>query len=350
MSKEMPLRIVRSSAPLRMNDIGGWTDTWFSREGKVLNLGLSLKAEVEIQAFKSQREAGERVVIHAVDYGETFAVDPGNPDYTVHPLLQGAVSLIPVPPEYRLVIRVSAQAPGGSSLGTSAAVCVAILGALDAFSPQRHSRDEIVSLAHRVETEKLGLQSGIQDQICAAYGGICFIHMRRFPEAEVQKLALGEALIEELNRRLCLVYLGKAHRSSFIHEEVIASLEKGGSQSEQLARLRDLAEEARTCLLHGNLQKYGEVMIRNNECQRALHPALISRDAEEVIEVAKDHGASGWKVNGAGGEGGSLSILASVEEAQKRAMIKKINSLGRGIRTLPFSLSSMGLTVTILQD
>ncbi len=36
-----PSLVIRATAPLRINDIGGWTDTWFSGEGKVLNMAMS---------------------------------------------------------------------------------------------------------------------------------------------------------------------------------------------------------------------------------------------------------------------------------------------------------------------
>jgi D-glycero-alpha-D-manno-heptose-7-phosphate kinase len=50
-------------------------------------------------------------------------------------------------------------------------------------------------------------------------------------------------------------------------------------------------------------------MIENTEAQERLHPDLVSREARQIIEIAKHHKALGWKVNGAGGEGGSLTIL-----------------------------------------
>jgi D-glycero-alpha-D-manno-heptose-7-phosphate kinase len=43
-------------------------------------------------------------------------------------------------------------------------------------------------------------------------------------------------------------------------------------------------------------------MIGNTEAQARLHPELISRDARRVIEIAKEHEAAGWKVNGTGGK------------------------------------------------
>jgi len=205
--------------------------------------------------------------------------------------------------------------------------------------------DEIVALAHGVETEKLGLQSGIQDQICAAYGGICFIHMYNYPQANVMKLELEEALKQDLNQRLFLIYLGKAHSSSALHEEVIALLERKGSQFKIIQELRDLAERAKDLLLKGDLDSFGKVMIENNECQRSLHSGLISEEADSVIEIAKKYKAIGWKVNGAGGKGGSLTLLAAQEEDLRKNMLRKIKSLKRGIKSIPISLAFSGLKV-----
>ena len=166
---------------------------------------------------------------------------------------------------------------------------MALLGALDLVTPPKHNPDEIASLAHRVETEKLSLQSGIQDQISAANGGVCFIHMYKYPHAHVTKLALDKSLTDELDRRLCLVYLGKAHSSSALHEEVIAFLERKNSRFEMIKKMRNIAVQARDVLLEEDISSFGEVMIANNECQRALHTGLIPQEADSVIELAKKH-------------------------------------------------------------
>jgi D-glycero-alpha-D-manno-heptose-7-phosphate kinase len=341
-----PSRVIRATAALRINDIGGWTDTWFSGEGKVLNLAISPPVEVEIRAFPNKRNRKKRVLVKALDYGDSFWMNPEEPDYIIHPYLQGAINSLRIPKGYELDVSVSARVPASSSVGTSASVCVALIGAIAALSPQTRSTDEIVSLAHRVEIEKLGLQSGIQDQICAAYGGVCFIHMLSYPEAKVTRLFLPMRLRDELNQRLSLIFLGKAHRSSDIHEDVISTLEKGGPQFKEIIKMRDLAEKARDYLNKGDLNGYGKMMVQNNECQRALHPGLVSEEANSVIEIAKNYNATGWKVNGAGGKGGSLTILGSRTLHDREAMLREIDALGKGIQSLRFSLSPSGLTVT----
>lgn len=343
--KKRFLKIIHAKAPLRINDIGGWTDTWFAKQGKVLNLAVSPGVEVQISVYENKEKKEERVSIFAENYGERFTFNPDFPSRQEHPLLQFAVASVPFAKEMELEINLFSPVPAGISTGTSASVCVALLGALLHLTGKEYSPPEVASLAHRVETEKLGEQSGIQDQISAACGGICFIDMYEYPHSRIQKLSIHMDTRNELERRICLIYLGKPHRSSSIHERVIALLEKGESRFDHLERLRALAIQAKEVLEKGDLESYGEVMILNNETQRSLCKELISREADEVIELAKHYGAAGWKVNGAGGEGGSLTILAASDDGLRRAMLREIEKLEKGIRPLPVALSPSGLEV-----
>lgn len=334
-------RIIHARAPLRVNDIGGWTDTWFARRGRVLNLAAGPPVEVQLAACRRGR-AGATVLIHAENYGETFRVDPARPSPAVHPLLQMAVQTLPPPPGWQVEVRLHSPVPAGISTGTSASVSVALLGALDALRGGRLGPAALAALAHRVETEKLGRQSGIQDQLCAAYGGICCIDVKDYPRARVERLRPRADLLRELERRLCLVYLGRPHDSSDIHESVIARLEGAGGRSRALERLSGLAVRGRRALLDGDLEAYGSVMSENNEAQRALHPALVSDRADRVIAIVRKYGASGWKVNGAGGKGGSLTVLAAADDGLRRRMIAAVLELGGGVRPLPLVLSPAG--------
>src|SRR5829696_5036650 len=92
----------------------------------------------------------------------------------------------------------------------------------------RASPREIAYLAHSVETEALGRQSGIQDQLCAAHGGVKYIEIDNYPHARVSRVAAPDEVLWELERRLSLVYLGKSHCSSDVHEKVIRELSDSG--------------------------------------------------------------------------------------------------------------------------
>jgi D-glycero-alpha-D-manno-heptose-7-phosphate kinase len=341
----VPLRRIHAAAPLRINDLGGWTDTWFAPEGRVLNFAVRPAVEVQIDARPGSRRSGRRIIVRAESFGDVFAMDPARPAMDVHPLLQHTIASLPVPAGLALDIRIASPVPPGISTGTSASVCVALLGALDALAGGRRGPEEIARLAHRVETERLGLQSGVQDQIAAARGGIGFIRMRTYPDAAVSTVAVPGPTWNDLDRRLLLVYLGRPHRSTAMHERVIAALEAGGPQRRTLAALARIAEEGRRALRAGDLGALGECMVRNNEGQRALSPGLVAAAADAVAAAARSCGASGWKVNGAGGRGGSLTVLASADDGLRRRLIAAVDGLGRGVRVIPVSLSRRGLSV-----
>lgn len=71
----------------------------------------------------------------------------------------------------------------------------------------------------------------------------------------------------------------------------------------------------------------------------------MTSEADAVIKIAEKFGALGWKVNGARGQGGSLTVLSSQDRESRKDMITEIQALGHGIRYLPICLSADGLLI-----
>jgi D-glycero-alpha-D-manno-heptose-7-phosphate kinase len=222
-------------------------------------------------------------------------------------------------------------------------VTVALIGALDLLTPGRLTPHEIAIAAQKIETEMLGQQCGIQDQLCSAYGGINYIEMFRYPHASVSQITVPNAIWWELERRLALIYLGKSHSSSNVHEMVIRGLENAGPDCKQLEDLRQSAPRSRDALYAGDFQALGQAMIDNTAAQGRLHAELIGPDASKVIEIARAHGAIGWKVNGAGGEGGSVTLLMGEQSIAKRTMIREISEENELFKNIPIYLSRYGV-------
>jgi len=336
-------RVINAVAPIRICDLGGWTDTWFAETGAVLNFGVYPYAEVQVYVSEGDTTDKGRITIHAENFGERYDLEPGFSEYGRHPLLEASIDIMGLPERLSFEVNLYSAAPAGCSTGTSASVSVALLGALDLLTQGRRTPHEIAALAHRVETEKLGLQCGIQDQLCAAYGGICFIEMFNYPHASVSQLYVPNSTWWELERRLLLVYLGRTHSSSDVHGQVIDRLDREGADKSALEPLRQAAYAGKHAVYAGDLEALGRCMIANTEAQAALHPALVSDGARAAIELAKEHGAWGWKVNGAGGEGGSLTVLCAPEGERKRAFIDALPSLNPAFQVIPTYLSRMGL-------
>jgi D-glycero-alpha-D-manno-heptose-7-phosphate kinase len=358
--------LVTATAPIRICDCGGWTDTWFAGHGRVFNIAVRPLATVQVATFEAgpgpdRRDAcptgvsdacptgvsGDRpaVLIDAADFGDRYAPRRVESGWDRHPLIEAAIESMPAPGGVAIEVFIACDIPAGAGTGTSAAVTVALLGALDRVRGGSLSRRDIARAAQAIETERLGQQCGIQDQICAAMGGVNDITMSAYPEADLRQMALGDSLAWELERRLALVLLGRGHSSSDIHEQVIARLEGAGPDAPELQALREAAGHARDAVASGDLDALGRAMIANVEAQRSLHPALVSRDAKRVIAIAREHGAAGWKVNGAGGEGGSLTLLGPRSAVAHREMLRAIRAESAAFRDVPVTLDADGLRV-----
>jgi D-glycero-alpha-D-manno-heptose-7-phosphate kinase len=339
-----PTRIINAAAPIRICDNGGWTDTWVARHGKVFNIAVRPLVTVRIDVFPfHSRDAP--VVLDVQNRGMRYAPDLDASSWGPHPLLEAAFREIRPPGDADIEVTIRSRAPAGASTGTSASVVVALLGALDRLTGGHRTNQEIASAAHAVETVHLGQQSGIQDQLCAAFGGVNFIEMTAYPQAVVSPLPLPESIRRALDRRLALVYLGRPHSSSAVHEKVVRNLERLGPDCAQLEALRAAAERARDALLAGDLSALGRAMRDNTMAQAELHPELVHDDAWRVIEIAGAHKAAGWKVNGAGGDGGSIALLASDEPGAKRALVRAIVNDNPGLVPIPIVISRDGLRV-----
>lgn len=341
----LPL-VVRAEAPIRVCDLGGWTDTWFAGHGQVFNIAVHPCAEVEIAARSSARRT-PRLLLNALDFGDSYEVTSREAPWGKHPLLEAALAILEPPEGMDLEIRVRSDAPPGAGTGTSAAVTVALLGALDALRGSRHTPLQIAALAQRVETEKLGRQCGIQDQIASAHGGVTFIDMPAYPEATVSRVMAPDHALRALEERLLLVYLGRSHDSSAIHETVIRGLEDAGPDSPAIAELRTLASTARDAFASGDFETLARTMRDSTEAQARLHPGLIGTEARRVISHAIDKGVPGFKVNGAGGEGGSLTLLTQKDPAARATLASELRALDPAFRIIPVRVHADGLRVSV---
>jgi len=339
---ETQSRLIKCSAPIRICDLGGWTDTWFARYGAVLNIAVLPDVEVIVGVRKKvPREA--QVTIRAENYKDTYDIDTKAKAWTKHPLIEASFRIFELPKKNHLDVSIYSEAPVGASTGTSAAVSVALLGALDLIGQRSMTSHEIARKSHYIETEILGYQSGIQDQLSSAYGGINFIEMRNYPEASVSPLYLPDSLRWELESRLLLIYLGRPHSSSELHKLVIKRLEKSPKYRKLLDPLRETAFRGKEALLSEDLSAFGKAMIMNTEAQKQLHPELVGEQARHVISIARGFGVDGYKVNGAGGVGGSVTLLTKADTRYKHALIEDIQKLNTDFRNIPIRLAPYGL-------
>jgi D-glycero-alpha-D-manno-heptose-7-phosphate kinase len=326
------------TAPVRVADIGGWTDTWFAGSGRICSVAVRPGARVTV------RPGGRDVVVTIALTGERFTLEPGDlaggEQLTArHPVI--AAALATLRPPGGLHIEVAADVPAGSGLGTSAAVTVALLAGLARVREIDLSPAELAAMAHGVE-RRVGLESGVQDQWAAAHGGIADLSVE-YPGARHRRIETTPDVRRDLDAGLITVYLGRPHSSSDVHEQVIAGF-AAHDPTMVLSRLRDLAGEAVEALVLGDLASYGSVLTAAHETVRSFHPELVSPDADQVSAVAERHGALGWKANGAAGDGGSVTVLARPGDGVED-LRSALGALG-SVTLLDHRISNDGVVIT----
>ena len=338
-------RHITATAPTRICDCGGWTDTWFARHGGVFHIAVDPGTHVEVQA-NARPAGGAPVTIHAENFGDAYPYSPGTRPRGPHPLLEAAIESVGVPAGSHLDVRVRSEMPPGAAVGTSASVCVALIGALMRLAGDAVDRRAVAAAAQRVETEGLAQQSGVQDQLAAAYGGVNYIDIDAYPHARVHPIILPPEMRDRLQARLMLVVLGRRHLSTGVHEQVIRDAAETPPAQAALEDLRRAAIVAREAVRSGDLGALGRAMRDNTDAQRRLHPALVSAEAKRLIDLARRHHAAGWKVNGAGGEGGSLTVLCGPGPADRAALESAIASDAQSWQVIPIRIAAEGLRVT----
>ncbi len=327
--------ITKAWAPNRILDFGGWTDTWFAESGCVLNFAVSLYAQAVV---KTRVRPGVSII--AEDFGEVVDIPAaGQALYDgKHDLLKAAVNVIGID---RVDVSVYSDVPAGCGTGSSAAVSVALLGALAFLADRHYTPHEVASLAHQLETKELGIESGVQDQIAAAVGGIGFHTIDPYPRVSSSPVRLRPEVAWELESRLLLVYTGKSHLSSDVHRKVIGDYQAGRAGAVQaMETLRETPRLAAAALYRGDLEELAEVMNRNNAAQKSLHPEIATPQSNEIEEKARQAGGVGFKMNGAGG-GGSLCILCATDRRREVETAVK----NAGYHLLPFHFDWQGLRV-----
>ena len=322
---------VLTRAPTRICDIGGWTDTWFYPKGAVFSFCVDLYSYVRLVENSSKT-----IKIFAENLKQSAVIlNLKKIEYNgVLDLLKAAIKRMNI--ENGLDIFVRADAPPGCGTGTSASVAVTLISALATYKRLNMDQNNIAALAHKLETEELELESGVQDQYAAAYGGINFMEID-YPEVKLLKIKINKKRILELEKQFILVYFG-SRSSSKMHSAVISNyknLDMATINSFEI--MKQCAYEMKASI-NSDIEILGEIINRNWDAQKSLHHLMINPIIKKAEKIAKSNGAIGFKCNGAGG-GGSATILA---ESGCEYQIKK-KLVENGYTILPCKMSFTGV-------
>jgi D-glycero-alpha-D-manno-heptose-7-phosphate kinase len=224
--------------------------------------------------------------------------------------------LVPVEPP--LHILTSADLPAFSGLGSSSSFAVGLLYALHLLCGQSVSAGQLAEEACHVEIHALGKPIGKQDQYAAAFGGLNHFAFCRNGRVHVDPLVVPE--LDKLFSHSLLLWTGVQREAASVLSDVRDEMPDHHAELEGLHAMADMAREK---LLERplDLPGIGGLLNAGWLAKRALAPSVTTSAIDQAYEKARNLGAYGAKISGAGG-GGFLYLLAPPErhEAIKVAL------------------------------
>lgn len=325
---------IRARSPLRISFGGGGTDVSPYRDERG---GAVLSATIDRYAYATLEPVPDRIVVRSLDYDvslsysldEEFVYD-GQLD-----LAKGVIEHFRREHglEEGFDVFLHNDAPPGSGLGSSSAIVVALIGALTEHLRLQLDDYAIAELAYRIERDEVGIRGGWQDQYATTFGGFNFIEF--LPDSTVvNPLRLRDETLFELEYRLVFAYVGGQHLSSRIIERQQANFAEGVSDAvEAMDRLKLLAYEMKDALLLGRIGELGELLDEAWAAKKRMASDISTPRIEEVYAAAKEAGATGGKISGAGG-GGFMYFL--VEPRARFAVQEALRAHGAELVNFAF--------------
>ena len=326
---------IDASAPTRIDLAGGTLDIWplylFHEGAQTLNAAISLRARCSIRPRDDRR-----IVIVSEDTDRRVEVAHWSElkDNTELRLLGRLLHHFQVE---GLELRTRSESPVGAGIAGSSALNIAVCGALMAWTESMLTDDELLHIAMNVEAQAIDVPTGVQDYRPALYGGISAVELG---VSGVRRVAIP-ASVAELEARLVLAYTGATRNSGINNWEVTKRHIDGDRDVQQrFGRIRDIAVEMRAALERSDWPEVGRLIAAEWDNRKHLAPGVTTPDIDTLLDAARNAGALGGKVCGAGG-GGCLFCLGAPDDvpAIRQALA------ARGARLLDFHIESEGLRV-----
>jgi len=322
--------MIITRTPYRLSFFGGGTDypAWYRvHGGAVLATTIDKYCYITCRTLPPFFEHRIRVVYSRIEGCNTI-------DEIKHPAVRAVLKFLDV--HRGVEIHHDGDLPARSGMGSSSAFTVGLLTALHGLEGRMVSPEKLTQDSIHVEQEILRETVGSQDQVCAAHGGLNHILFSTSGEINVRPVILPPARLRELSSSLMLFYTGIKRTAADVADSYVPSLD---SKKRQLRLIREMVDESLEILCgSADIADFGALMHESWMAKRSLSPMVSSGDIDAMYEAARDAGAIGGKITGAGG--GGFLMLFVPPERQKSVRER----LGRLLH-VPFMFDGSGSKV-----
>jgi D-glycero-alpha-D-manno-heptose-7-phosphate kinase len=326
--------VIVTQTPLRFSLVGGGSDLpafYRERGGEVL--ATSINKYVYITVNERFDESVR------VSYSKTEEV--ANSASVEHPIVKASLEKLNI--AGGIEITSIADIPSrGSGLGSSSAFSVGLLHALHAYQGRYRSKQELAAEACEVEIGMLKEPIGKQDQYSTALGGLNLIRFNSDDTVEIEPVALRPEILDTIQKSMVMFHTGISRSASAVLRQQNDSMASDRTKLDTLSKMVGMVAVLRKEIMDGNVHAVGDVLHESWQLKRSITSAISTDHIDDAYARARNAGARGGKLLGAGG-GGFMVFYADPErhEAIKMALAD--------MRHVPFAFEHLGTRVAFYQ-
>ena len=228
----------------------------------------------------------------------------------------------------------------GTGLGSSSTFTVGLVNALHRLSFNRNiDNKELAELASYIEITRCNEPIGKQDQYAAAYGGFNTIHFNG-NDIRVKPVDVDPLIIHELGNNLVAFNTGINRNASEVLSKQIENL-KGTLTTELTKTMVEMAKQSVKILQRRNVDDFGDLLDSAWQIKKKLADNVSNDKIDEMYSIAKNNGALGGKILGAGGGG---YLLVYVPAKHKNRLLESMKRYER----FNFRFSKHGSTLEVV--
>lgn len=292
--------MIMSRTPFRVSFFGGGTDYpgWYLKHGgQVLSTAIDKYCYITVRYLPPFFEHRIRAVYSKIEMCQHY-------EDVKHPAIRETLRFLKF--ERNLEIHHDGDLPARSGMGSSSSFTVGLLHALYALRGQMPTKSQLATESIHIEQDLIKETVGSQDQCAAAYGGLNNIVFHKDGEIEVRPLTLSGSRLQELSDHLMLFYTGIMRTASDVAQTYVENL---GAKAKLLRTMSAMVDDGIT-LLQGRrcICGFGELLDSAWLAKRELSPNITNGVVDDLYARARENGAIGGKLIGAGG-GGFLMLF-----------------------------------------
>lgn len=288
--------MILARAPLRISLGGGGTDlpSYYKQHGGFI---LSGAIDKYVYIHVNRPAADDLIRIKYSRYEQVSSRDE-----VQHDLVRPTLRSLNVNGNLEIVSM--ADVPAGTGLGSSGSYVVALLTALHALKREAVPTQALAEQACDIEMNQAGHPVGKHDHYLAAFGGITTLEIEKDGRVHVSPLNLSISTLEDFSINVLLFYTGVTRSSTEILEEQKLCSERGdGSMIEALHRTKELGYRIKEVLEQGDLDRFGRLLHEHWQNKKKRSTKISDDRIDEWYHLARENGAQGGKIMGAGGGG-----------------------------------------------